>query len=122
VDRYQRTLMPLAPQSPPEAGEREAKPICCPPGGIENPGRSSLLKIRHELTYLVVPVIGMAFAGLLGLAAQPTNATAEIRRRRASLPALQARCRDDLSEIRSVGEPFRSRSKNFTTAPVSASR
>lgn len=48
-----------------------------------------MLKIRHELTYLVVPVIGMAFAGLLGLAAQPTNATAEIRRRGlASLPAL----------------------------------
>jgi hypothetical protein len=73
VDRYQRTLMPLAPLSPPEAGEREAKPICCPPGGVENPGRSSLLKVRHELTYLVVPVIGTAFAGLLGLAGQPTK-------------------------------------------------
>ena len=107
MDRYQRTLMPLAPQSPPEAGEREAKLICCPPGSVENPGRSSSLKVRHELTYLLVPVIGTAFAGLLGLAGQPTNATAEIRRPRlASLPALQARSRHDLFEIRSVGDRF----------------
>jgi hypothetical protein len=50
VNRYQRTLMPLAPQSPPESGERETKAIRCLPGGVANRGRSSMLKVWHGPT------------------------------------------------------------------------
>ena len=47
VNRYQRTLMPLAPQSPPDSGERKTKAIRCLPGGVANRGRSSMLKVWH---------------------------------------------------------------------------
>src|SRR5271156_3653712 len=47
VNRYQRTLMPLAPQSPPDSGERETKAIRCLPGGVANRGRSGVLKVWH---------------------------------------------------------------------------
>src|SRR5690348_4928617 len=106
--------MPLAPQSPPEAGEREAKAICCLPRGVENPGTSSLLEVRHELTYLVVPVIGR-----LSLVCWVWRVS--LRTRKSAVDAWPG-CRrfkpDAVTtclKFGSVGEPFRSRSKNLTT-------
>jgi hypothetical protein len=37
--------MPLAPQSPPDAGKRETKAECCLQGSVEKRGTSGLFKI-----------------------------------------------------------------------------
>src|ERR1700720_242340 len=46
VDRHKRPLMPLAPQSPPDAGKRETKAECCPPGSVASCPPGSVAKRR----------------------------------------------------------------------------